>query len=48
MDYEKYCKGNKEKSMTENNRKGNTYTGYLGREGIYENRFKDDDNSDDR
>lgn len=42
MDYKKYCEGNKEKSMTENNRKGSTYTGYLGREGIYENRFKDE------
>ena len=28
--------------MRETNRKSSTYTGYLGREGIYENRFKDE------
>ena len=28
--------------MRETNQKSNTYTGYLGGEGIYENRFKDE------
>ena len=31
MDCEKYCEGNKEETMTENNAEGSTYIGCSGR-----------------
>lgn len=31
MDYEKYCEGNKEETMTENDGKGGAQIGYSGR-----------------